>query len=73
MNAFDRLDKDDSGYLDPSEIEQLFDDVYDGQAPSFETEAFLEFFDANKDGKISREDFMILSKNSKKKKKKPVV
>jgi hypothetical protein len=29
--------------------------------------------DANKDGKISREDFMILSKNSKKKKKKPIV
>ena len=30
--------------------------------------------DVNKDGKISREDFMILSKNSnKKKKKKPIV
>lgn len=56
-DAFDRLDKDDSGYLDPSEIEQLFDDVYDGQAPSFETEAFLEFFDANKDGKISWDEF----------------
>ena len=29
--------------------------------------------DANKDGKITREDFMFLSKNSKKKKKKPIV
>ena len=56
-DAFTRLDKDGSGYIDPSEIQQLFDDVYDGKAPKFEIDAFLKFFDANNDGKISWEEF----------------
>ena len=55
--AFEKLDSDGSGYIETSEIQALFDDVYGEKAPSFETEAFLEFFDQNKDGKISWEEF----------------
>ena len=55
--AFDRLDKDKDGYIDPSEIQALFDDVYGGKAPSFETDAFMKFFDENNDGRISWDEF----------------
>jgi hypothetical protein len=56
-DAFDRLDKDGSGFIEVSEIEALFDNVYDGNAPFFETEAFMKFFDQNDDGKISWKEF----------------
>ena len=56
-NAFARLDKDGSGYIEASEIQELFDDVYKGNAPRFETEAFLKFFDQNDDGRISWDEF----------------
>ena len=55
--AFNRLDKDKSGYIESSEIQELFDDVYDGQAPSFEIDAFMKFFDKNNDGRINWEEF----------------
>ena len=55
--AFQKLDKDGSGYIEVSEIQELFDDVYDGNAPRFETEAFLKFFDQNDDGRISWDEF----------------
>ena len=51
--AFDRLDTDGSGYIDSLEIQELFDDVYEGWALSFEIETFLKFFDRNNDGRIS--------------------
>lgn len=35
----------------------LLDDIYEGSAPSFEVDAFLKFFDTNKDGKISWSEF----------------
>jgi hypothetical protein len=57
-DAFNKLDTDDSGYIEVTEIQDLFKDVYDdGKVPSFEVSAFLEFFDKNKDGKISWEEF----------------
>jgi hypothetical protein len=59
-DAFDRLDRDKSGYIEASEIEALLDDVYKakgGATPAFEIKAFLRFFDENKDGKISWEEF----------------
>jgi hypothetical protein len=55
--AFDRLDTDGSGYIESSEIQQLFDDVYEGKAPQVEINAFLQFFDQNNDGKISWKEF----------------
>jgi hypothetical protein len=55
--AFDRLDTDGSGYVEVAEIKDLFDDVYGGQAPQVEINAFLQFFDQNDDGKISWEEF----------------
>merc|ERR1712125_279308 len=55
--AFNRLDTDKSGYIDTEEIEALLADVYDGAVPSFEIDAFMNFFDSNKDGKISWHEF----------------
>lgn len=57
-DAFDRLDKDESGYIEMTEVQELFQDVYEeGKVPSIEVTAFLEFFDRNKDGKISWDEF----------------
>lgn len=56
-DAFDRLDADHSGYIETSEVKKLLDSVYDGKAPSFEIEAFINFFDADKDGRISWSEF----------------
>jgi hypothetical protein len=56
-DAFDRLDKDNSGFIEAYEIRELFDDVYNGDAPSFEAEAFMKFFDQNDDGRISWGEF----------------
>ncbi len=55
--AFDKLDSDRSGYIEASEIKDLMDDAYDGKAPSFEIDAFLDFFDEDKDGKVSWDEF----------------
>jgi len=55
--AFHRMDKDGSGYIDIREIQSLLSDVYDGDTPAFEVDAFLNFFDSNKDGKISWSEF----------------
>ncbi len=57
-NAFDRLDKDQSGFIEANEISDLLSDVYgDDNIPSFEVDAFLQFFDSNNDGKISWDEF----------------
>jgi len=56
--AFDRIDSDKNGYIDSTEIGELMSTVYDGEeAPTFEVSSFLKFFDENKDGKISWEEF----------------
>ena len=56
-DAFDRIDSDDSGYIEAGEVAELFDDVYDGKAPPIEVKAFMKFFDQNKDGRISWDEF----------------
>jgi EF-hand domain pair/Protein of unknown function (DUF760) len=56
-NAFDRLDTDNSGFIESSEVASLLDDVYDGKAPQFEIQTFIKFFDKNNDGKISWDEF----------------
>ncbi len=55
--AFDKLDKDNSGYIESAEIEALLSDVYEGELPAFEVETFLQFFDSNNDGRISWGEF----------------
>eukprot|EP00536_Pseudo-nitzschia_multiseries_P010714 jgi/Psemu1/243150/estExt_Genewise1.C_3360041 len=58
--AFERIDTDKSGFIEVSEIQELFKEAYDGKeenVPPFEIKAFLEFFDTNEDGKISWEEF----------------
>jgi len=55
--AFDKLDKDGSGFIEVDEIDQLLTEVYDEETPAVEIEAFLQFFDVNNDGKISWEEF----------------
>lgn len=67
--AFDALDKDGSGFIEVGEIESLLQGVYDkdneqslasgttGGPPAFEVTTFLKFFDKNKDGRISWEEF----------------
>lgn len=56
-DAFDRLDLDNSGYIEANEVRDLLHDVYDGKVPDFEIEAFLRFFDQNNDGKVSWDEF----------------
>ena len=55
--AFDRIDIDGSGYIEPPEVEKLLADVYDGEAPGYEASTFLSFFDVDNDGKISWNEF----------------
>lgn len=55
--AFDKLDKDGSGFIESGEVEELLSDVYEGELPAFEVETFLQFFDSNNDGRISWEEF----------------
>ena len=55
--AFDRLDRDKSGYIDTEEIEALLADVYGDNVPGFEIDSFMRFFDSNRDGRISWEEF----------------
>ncbi|GKY96013.1 hypothetical protein MPSEU_000561800 [Mayamaea pseudoterrestris] len=56
-NAFEDLDTDGSGYIDATEVEDLLDEVYEGKTPAFEVDSFIKFFDTNKDGRISWDEF----------------
>lgn len=56
-DAFDRLDTNNSGYIEAAEIAKLLDDVYDGKTPAYEITSFIQFFDQNDDGKVSWEEF----------------
>jgi EF-hand domain pair/Protein of unknown function (DUF760) len=56
--AFRRLDEDNSGYIEIKEVETLLNSVYkDRSVPEFEVSTFMKFFDKNRDGKISWEEF----------------
>jgi len=56
--AFQRIDADQSGYIEVHEVQTLLQDVYkDEPVPPFEVTAFIELFDADGDGRISWEEF----------------
>jgi hypothetical protein len=56
--AFDKLDKDKSGFIETDEICTLLTDVYgEDDIPAFEVDAFMKFFDINNDGRISWSEF----------------
>jgi EF-hand domain pair/Protein of unknown function (DUF760) len=57
--AFSRVDVDNSGYIEISEVESLLRSVYGNNksVPDFEIGSFMKFFDTNLDGKISWEEF----------------
>jgi len=56
-NAFEKLDTDQSGYIESKEVQDLLSDIYDGEIPEYEVEVFLRFFDSNEDGRISWDEF----------------
>lgn len=57
-DAFDKLDADGSGFIEANEVQVLLSDVYgETNIPSFEVDAFLNFFDSNNDGRISWDEF----------------
>lgn len=55
--AFKRLDKDDSGFIEAGEIEDLLADVYGTEPPAFEVQSFIKFFDRNNDNRVSWKEF----------------
>lgn len=44
--------------IEVNEIEALLGEIYGDSIPAYETEAFLKFFDANKDNRVSWEEFL---------------
>jgi Ca2+-binding EF-hand superfamily protein len=55
--AFDRIDVDHSGYIDRSEIKQVFHQVLGDDALNRNVDAFLHEFDTDGDMRISWEEF----------------
>lgn len=54
-----RLDEDGSGYLEMGEVQSLMDSFYEGDAtaPPYEANALMRLLDANRDGRISWDEF----------------
>ena len=55
--AFNRVDKDKSGYITSNEVEELLYETYGYPALEEEIKMFMEDFDGNNDGKVSLEEF----------------
>jgi hypothetical protein len=55
--VFDRLDCNKLGYIDPQAIKAFYIDIYGDDVPGTEINSFLQIFDANKDGRISWDEF----------------
>lgn len=55
--VFNRMDLDKSGYIDRRELRALLFEVYSSEPGDRELVLFLSYFDRNKDGRISWEEF----------------
>ena len=55
--AFKRVDRDNSGFITSNEVEELLYETYGYPALEDEIKMFMDEFDANKDGKVSMEEF----------------
>ena len=55
--AFHRVDRDHSGFITANEVEELLFETYGYPALEEEIKMFMEEFDANRDGKVSLEEF----------------
>ena len=55
--AFEKVDKDGSGFITPNEVEELLYETYGYPALEEEIQMFMEDFDSNHDGKVSKEEF----------------
>ena len=58
VTAFKRCDKDGSGAITVDEFEALLTDVYHGPPPKTEVTRLMTHFDANKDGKVTMDEFV---------------
>lgn len=56
--AFYKIDKDQSGYIDVSEVRSLLKETYSMDPLEEEVEMFMEEFDANRDGRVTWEEFV---------------
>ena len=56
--AFQKLDKDGSGFITPDEAEDLLFETYGFPPMEEEVELFMKEFDTNEDGKVSWEEFV---------------
>ena len=55
--AFAKVDRDNSGFITPNEVEELLYEAYGYPALDEEVELFMKEFDANADGKVSMAEF----------------
>ncbi|OMJ92136.1 hypothetical protein SteCoe_5124 [Stentor coeruleus] len=55
--AFERIDKDKSGYIDMGEIKDLLQLTYGLEPLDIEVEMVFQEFDANHDGKVTWDEF----------------
>ena len=55
--AFDRVDVDQSGYIEVGEVQKMLREAYQAEPPAREVNKFISFFDKNQDGKISWQEF----------------
>ena len=58
LQAFAKVDKDNSGFITPDEVEDLLQTTYGFPPLEEEVELFMQEFDLNADGKVSQEEFV---------------
>lgn len=57
QQAFNRIDKDKSGYIEITEVGELLKETYGIEPLEIEVDMFMQEFDENRDGKISWQEF----------------
>lgn len=55
--AFDRIDTDGNGFIILKEMRQLLLSVYGPECPDWVVEKHMKFFDSNRDGKVTWQEF----------------